>query len=262
MAGPEKTPKPAARSYTVSSVDNALTLLSLLREHPSLSVKEGAERLGVAPSTAHRLLNTLQAHGFVAQDPATRRYGAGPALLQVALSSLRRVDVRRVARPHLVALAAETRATTSLAVAEGTTVRYLDSVEGPDVIRVRARTGEIAPAHLTAAGRAILAALPESEILRLYPTASVSAVDGTLTMDRQQLLDDLREVQATGAAVMEDENGLGVFAIGVPVVDVDGTVLAGISVAVPASDFDQVRERQLTEAARHRARRIQDELHG
>ncbi len=262
MAGPEETTPAAARSYTVSSVDNALTLLSWLRDHPSISVKEGAELLGVAPSTAHRLLSTLQAHGFVAQDPATRRYGAGPALLQVALSSLRRVDVRRVARPHLVALAAQTRATSSLAVAEGSTVRYLDSVEGPDVVRVRATTGEIVPAHLSAVGKAILACLPEAEIVRLYPSPNVAGPDGSASVPREALIAELEEIRQRGAAVMADENGLGVGAVGVPVVDVDGSVLAGIAVAVPASDFDEERGRFLAEAARQRARRIEDELHG
>lgn len=262
MAGPEKTPKPAAaRSYTVSSVDNALTLLSLLRDYPSLSVKEGAELLGVAPSTAHRLLSTLQVHGFVAQDPATRRYAAGPALLQVALSSLRRVDVRRVARPHLVALAAETRATASLAVAEGVTVRYLDSIEGPDIVRVRATTGETAPAHLTAIGKAMLAALSETDVVRLYPAKRLLAVDGTTSLARKDLLDELARIRQVGAAISADDNGLGLGAVGVPIVDVDGSVLAGIGVSVPPGDFDEATGRQLADAARNRARRIEDELH-
>ena len=139
----EALPGPATpgRTYAVSSVDNTLTLLGALRDHTSLAVKEGAELLGVAPSTAHRLLSTLQSHGFVTQDPSSRRYGAGPALLAVALASLRRVDVRRIGRPHLVAFAAETRETVSLAVAEGVSVRFIDSVEGPELIRVRVADG-------------------------------------------------------------------------------------------------------------------------
>ena len=120
------------RSYLVGSVDSALRLLTALRDQPSLGVKESAELLGVAPSTAHRLLSTLQANGFVAQDPAPRRYGPGGALLTVALASLRRIDVRRVARPHLSALSAETRETVSRGVAEGSSIRIIDSVEGSE----------------------------------------------------------------------------------------------------------------------------------
>lgn len=245
---------------TVSSVDNALTLLKALRDHPSLAVKEGAELLGVAPSTAHRLLSSLAAHGFVAQDPANRRYGPGPALLAVALASLRRVDVRRVGRPHLVALAAEIRETVSLAVAEGAKVRFIDSVEGPELIRVASRTGEVVPAHLSSVGKIMLSGLADDELARLYPAAQLAALTDRSITTRPALLAELQSVRAAGFATSFEESSVGLSAVGVPITDRLGHVLAAIGVSVPASRLDHDRIDAIVGAAKARATRIEEEL--
>ncbi|HEX3946104.1 MAG TPA: IclR family transcriptional regulator [Acidimicrobiales bacterium] len=248
------------RTYTVSSVDNALTLLAALRDHPSLAVKEGAELLGVAPSTAHRLLSTLQAHGFVAQDPSNRRYGPGPALLTVALASLRRVDVRRVGRPHLVALAAETRETVSLAVAEGAKVRFIDSVEGPELIRVASRTGEVLPAHLSSVGKVMLSGLSDAEICRLYPNQELAGLTDRSITSRAALLSELEAVRATGYATSFEESAVGLSALAVPITDRFGHVLAAIGVSLPASRLGDGRIDGILGATRGRAARIEEEL--
>lgn len=246
------------RSYLVGSVDHALRLLAELQDHPSLGVKEAAELLGVAPSTAHRLLATLQANGFVVQDPATRRYGPGPALLAVALASLRRVDVRRVARPHLAALSAETRETANLAVAEGTTVRVIDSIEGPEVVRVSARTGEVIPAHLSAGGKALLAELGTEELERVLPAERLPGPTGPIA--RQALVEELAEVRQRGYATSIDESTPGVASVGVGVRDVGGRLLAALSVSLPTERLDADRLDAIVAAARHRAARIEEEL--
>jgi IclR family transcriptional regulator, acetate operon repressor len=248
------------RAYLVGAVDHALTLLAALRDHPSLSVKESAELLGVVPSTAHRLLTTMQANGFVVQDPATRRYAAGPALLAVALASLQRIDVGRVARPHLAALAAETRETVSLAVAEGTNVRFIDSVEGPEVVRVSSRMGVVAPAHASAAGKVMLAGTSRDELMRLYPSPRLQRRAPSSITSRATLLRELDKVRRQGFAVSQDESAAGLAAIAVGVHDVRGRVIAAIAVSVPSERFDAPRADRIAAATRRRAGRIEEEL--
>lgn len=248
------------RAYVVGSVDHALTLLAALRDHPSLAVRESAELLGVAPSTAHRLLTTMQASGFVVQDPATRRYAAGPALLAVALASLQRIDVGRVARPHLSALAAETRETVSLAVSEGTNVRFIDSVEGPEVVRVSSRAGVVAPAHASAAGKVMLAASSREDLMRLYPSAHIQKRSAHSTPSRSTFLKELDGVRRSGYAVSHEESAPGLAAVAVGVRDVRGRVIAALAVSVPAERLDEERTERIAAAARRRAGRIEEEL--
>ncbi len=77
------------RTEQLGSVDNALRLLCLFRGRPAIGVAEASSALGIGRSTAHRLLTTLAARGFVTQDAQDRTYRPGPMLLDVALSGLR-----------------------------------------------------------------------------------------------------------------------------------------------------------------------------
>lgn len=255
--GREQGPR---RTYLVASVDHALTLLAAFQDHPSLAVRESAELLGVAPSTAHRLLTTMQASGFVVQDPGTRRYRAGPALVAVALASLQRIDVGRVARPHLAALAAETRETVSLAVSEGATIRFIDSVEGTEVVRVSARTGVVVPAHTSAAGKVLLAGLGRDELIRLYPATRLQRHTPRTIGSRTLLLKELEEVGAAGYATSSEESAPGLAAVAVGVADGRGRVIAALTVSVPAERLDARRTERIVLATRRRARRIEVEL--
>src|ERR1700679_14907 len=100
-AFPLPAPYGAAPQYPIESVDNALRVLLLLGERPSLRLTDVSQYLGVASSTAHRLLAMLQYRGFVRQETATRSYVPGPTLDALAFSVLRRLDVRSRARPIL-----------------------------------------------------------------------------------------------------------------------------------------------------------------
>ncbi len=253
-------PQVSGRTYLVGSVSHALTLLAALRDHPSLAVRECAELLGVAPSTAHRLLTTMQASGFVVQDPATRRYGAGPALVAVALASLQRIDVGRVARPHLAALAAETSETVSLAVAEGATVRFIDSVEGTEVVRVSSRTGVTVPAHTSSAGKVLLAGLEQDELLRLYPATRLQRRTRHTIGSRALLLKEIEEVRRLGYATSLEESARGLASVAVGIGDVRGRVIAALTVSVPAERLDGRRTDRIVLATRRRAQRIEAEL--
>src|SRR5918997_4538947 len=101
---------------TSTSVDNALWLLQLVGEHRALRVAEAADLLGVARSTAHRLLTALRRRGFVTQDRPNGAYRPGPALYEIGLSAVSRIDIRLVARPVLEQIQDMTQETASLAV--------------------------------------------------------------------------------------------------------------------------------------------------
>lgn len=152
--------------YAVDSVDKALQLLLLLQEREWLRIADAARELGVAPSTAHRLMSTLVYRGFALQDDQ-RRYCAGPNLSGDASRARVRALVARV-RPHLEHLAAESRETVNLVERVGATVRFLHCIEGPQLLRVGNRTGTVLPARTSSGGRAALAALPDTAVDQLY----------------------------------------------------------------------------------------------
>src|SRR5215212_2895129 len=103
---PMLEPPPAKPAHPISSVENALRLLVILRDREEIRVSEASAELGVARSTAHRLLAMLHSYGIVEQGP-NRAYRVGPVLAEIGLSALRQVDVRAHIRPFLEALVAE-----------------------------------------------------------------------------------------------------------------------------------------------------------
>lgn len=226
----------AVEGSTATSVDNALRLLQLVGERQALRVAEAADLLGVARSTAHRLLTALRRRGFVMQDRPNGAYRPGPALYEIALAAVNRIDIRRVARPVLEQIQDETQETASLAVLEGTTVRFIDCVESPRSVRVGNRTGVTRPAHASAVGKAILAGLPDAELDRRYPGAELPpATTSAAIADVAVLRAELTEVRVQGYALNWEESTDGVCAVAVALRDTVGQPLAGLGVAAPSS---------------------------
>src|SRR5262245_16799298 len=146
-------------SYPVGAAGNALRTVSLLHERGELRVAEVADHLGVARSTAHRVLAMLVFHGFAEQD-RRKVYLPGPALRAISGSAAPPPDLITVAHPHLQRLAASVGETVHLMVLDGNGTRFVDGVEGPHALRVGSRTGNLLPAHVTSGGKTLLAELP------------------------------------------------------------------------------------------------------
>jgi IclR family acetate operon transcriptional repressor len=236
--------------YAIESVDNALRLLLLLRGSASLGVQQASEALGVAPSTAHRLFAMLQHHGFAEQDPATRAYRAGPVLTELGLAGLQGLDIRRVARPRLEQLVASLDETAHLVVLRGTNVLFIDGVEPTRILHASARTGQSLPAHATASGKALLAALPEERLLGLFPNERLAAVTRRTLTSRRALLRELARVREQGYAVNDRESEEEIVAVAAAVVSGDGIPHGAITVAVPATRYDAAALERIAPAVR------------
>lgn len=209
---PEYGPVP---QYPIDSADNALQVLLLFTERSTLRMTDVSRYLGVATSTAHRLLTMLLYRGFVRKDPVTRSYVPGPTLDGIAFGLLRRLDVRSVARPVLERLNAEVLETVHLGRLEGSDVHFVDSIESSRALRVGGRIGRSMPAHCTSTGKALLAQLSREELLRLYPGRKLRQLTPHSLGTRNELLATLEEVRKLGhaASAEESEEGVGSVAV-------------------------------------------------
>jgi DNA-binding IclR family transcriptional regulator len=217
-------------------VDSALRLLKLFRDTPRVRLSEASEHLGVAHSTAHRLMAMLAYHGFVRQEPGSRAYVAGPALVEIGLAAVRELDIRLHARPVLESLAASLGETVHLVVLEGGNVRYLDAVESPRALRVAARTGSALAANCTASGKALLAELPDAEVAAIFADQeTLTALTSRSITSCARLLAELREVRARGYAVNIEESEEGVATVAVAVRGPRGAPSAAPAAALAVS---------------------------
>jgi DNA-binding IclR family transcriptional regulator len=245
--------------YPIESVDNALKVLLLLGERSSLRLTDVSQYLGVASSTAHRLLAMLQYRGFVQQDPKSKAYLPGTALTGVAFSILQRFDFRGAVHPFLERLNADLRETVHLGMLVGATVHFIDAVESPQAARVVSRLGRAMPASSTSTGKALLAGLSNEDVEALYPSERIDALTGRSITTRSELLRQLATVRKRGYATSSEESEAGVSSVAVALATSNGQHLA-INVAVPTPRMTKDDEKRigaaLIEAARQASRAI------
>ena len=218
--------------YPITSVDHALHLAILLQQEGPLRVSDAADRLGVSPSTAHRLLAMLVYRGFAEQRP-DRRYEAGDVLRPAAATQAPVAQLREAALPHMQELVARTGESVNLMVLAGDETRFIATAESRQVLRVGSRAGRVLPAHLTSGGKALLAALPPDQITALY--------EGATGLDLPRLRRELALVRRRGFAINDQHTETGLTALAVPVRAPDGAPLAAIALALPSARFHRNR---------------------
>ena len=181
-----------------------------------------ATAVGLPRSTAYHLLTAMIEEGFVVHLPEEHRYGLGVAAFEVGSGYARQAPLQRIARRHLAALVDAVGQSAHLAVLHGRDVLYVLEERAPGLPPLVTDVGVRLPAHLTASGRAILAALPSAQVRALYPDRdafvdrhgtgpmSLSALRSVLTETRQRgYADELGEVTpgfASVAAAVLDHN--------------------------------------------------------
>lgn len=233
--------------YAIESVSNALRLLSLFRQRDSIRVTDASAELGVARSTAHRLLMTLAHEGFVQQERSSRAYRTGPALLEFAFSSAGIPEIRQVARPLMETLCSELDETVNLMVLEGRSVRFIESVVSDRLVHVSGRVGALLPAYATAGGKALLAAMSQEDVRDLYESGLTRITDETTTV-MKELFEELDHIRRKGYALNLGESLDGLHAASVPMADAAGKTIAALAVSVPADRGGSSKLRRHTQA--------------
>lgn len=225
----------SAPRYMVTSVDNALRLAVMLQLEGQLTVREAALRLGVAPSTAHRLLTTLVHRDFAAHDDGGE-YRIGPVLALAARAPSQAAALRDAALEPLAHLVHSVGETASLIVRTDDWVRFIASVECERSLRVSSREGMVFPAHVVTGGLVLLARLTEDELQELYSVERY-VERPTLRPNLAALRNDIAHIRRTGIAVNLERSEQGVAAVGRAVLGARDEPVAGLSISLPSARY-------------------------
>ncbi len=185
---------------------------------------------GYPRPTVHRIVAALLAERMLIEDAHTHRLSLGPRLIQLASRSWGRSDLRLAAMDALKRLRDLTGETVHLAVPNGQGMVFIEKLESPSAVRMSSRIGSQVPLHVTAVGKAWLAALPPREraaALKGLPLARYT--EHTLT-DRAALLAELDDTRERGWSTDREEHEAGVFCYGAVVRAAEGRPVAAISV--------------------------------
>ncbi|HEY6396129.1 MAG TPA: IclR family transcriptional regulator, partial [Solirubrobacteraceae bacterium] len=218
----------------VASVGRALAILDALAESDGgCGVNELARRIGVNPSTASRLLGTLEEAGIVERSPGGP-YRLGLKLLALSDRVLAQLDVRERARPWLTWLVEETGETATLSVPGGAEAITVDFVPSPSTVVSMARVGRPSVPHATAAGKVMLACGAPTE----PPPSELTAYTERTITDREVLARELKAVREIGVAEAVGEREPDLNAVAVPVLDARDELMAVLGLQGPAWRFE------------------------
>jgi DNA-binding IclR family transcriptional regulator len=245
--------------YAIESVDNALRILQTLRDSGQVRVSDVAAELGIARSTAHRLLAMLVYRDFAVQAE-DRSYRPGPAIAAEPLRAEPAQRLRQVMRPHMEALCDQVAETINLVVRLGTMTRFLHTVESVHVLRVGDRQGTVLPAWKTSGGKALLAELPDAQLTALLRSPNGRPPEGMTAAERRSLVNELRVVRDQGYAENIEESESGVCAIGVCIRDRAGDPVAALSVSAPSVRYTHERSRVFLRELRTAVARAQADI--
>jgi DNA-binding IclR family transcriptional regulator len=231
----------AARVPEASAVKTVAKVLDLL-EHVAaagrpLSVSELAAITGFNVSTAHRLMQTLARRSYVQQDASTRAYTLGSRLLELGTAYAGSLDLIGAARPRLEELRDVSGETVHLAILNERDVVEICTAKGRQAVTVARGTGRRDPAHCTATGKVLLAALPSREAKRILSLAPLAAITSRTITDRAKLLAELQRVREAGFATDEEELCEDVCCVGVAIRNSDDHAIAAVSLAMPKARF-------------------------
>lgn len=243
-------------------IKTAQVLRALARSEAPLGPTELAQLTGIDRSAVHRILSTLARDRLVERSRANGTYHLGIGLASLGLIAANRLDLRRIARPHLEALFARCGETVNLAVLDGDAILYIDIIETQRGLRMASAIGSRDPVSTTALGKAILAFLPPERQQGLLAKLPIPLRTPQSLRTRAELQRALARVRADGIALDNEEQEVGACCVSAPIFGLASEVAGAVSVSAPAVRFDDERRTAITADLIATARRISRELSG
>jgi DNA-binding IclR family transcriptional regulator len=206
------------------------TLERLAESDEPLALAALSTQARLPKPTTHRILQTLAALGYVAQDEESRYYLTSKLDKLAQGSRCRELKLR--AAPLMTALNRQFNETVNLGVLEGTKMHYLHVIETTRSLRMMVQPNAADEYYFTAIGRAIAAYLPEPQLDALLKSTTLRPVTPKTVASQKKLLAILRDTRKRGWAIDDEESVLGVVCLAVPVF-VGKQPVAAISVTMP-----------------------------
>ena len=221
------------------SLQKALRILVYMGDQaPEAGVTELASELGLTKATVHRLLNAMERFDLIERNAETERYRLGLKLHQLGSRAVESRTLRSEAHRLLVEMSRRSHETVSLATPAPGGVICLDRLDSPHtIITVCTPIGAMFPAHCTAAGKAILAYLPDDEIQAMVKRTGLRQYTPFTITQMTRLKENLRLIRQRGYAVDHQELERGLSGVAAPVLSAHEHVIAAVGIAGPTLRF-------------------------
>lgn len=238
-----------------NTFDKGLKILELFTlEKPRLTLRDVAGRSGLTKPTALRMLNTLEANGYLMRD-RSKAYCLGLRFLELANAVTERLDIRHAALIHMDELLLKVDQAVNLVIRDGYEGVYIEKRETSHPVRMYTRIGRRAPLYAGACPRALIAFLSEKELQELLPKLSLVPFTPSTPKNVEDLAERIKRERALGYCFSQGELYDGSSAIAMPVRDHTRKVVGAVSIAGPSASFN---EEKLDYMVKHLSRCTED----
>ena len=238
--------KESKPNYPIKVLNKTFSILEVLLQQGSpMNMTEISKKLGLYPSTTHRILDTLKHWGYVEQEPDNQKYQLGLKVLELGMAKLQQIDLVREATPYLKELVNQCNETAHLGVLEEGDVLYLAKVESSQTIRMCSYVGKRAPLHCTALGKVLLAYLSTEERKKILGEKVLPRLTENTITDKRELEKELDKVKEQGFALDREENEKDVRCVAAPIRNYQGKVIAALSISSPIFRIDKNTQNNL-----------------
>ncbi|UWG47098.1 DNA-binding transcriptional regulator, IclR family [Halanaeroarchaeum sp. HSR-CO] len=228
---------PAKDRRHVQSVVHSVKILEELQQPGGVTLSEIAEAVGLAPGTTHTHLETLRAHNFVVKRDG--EFFLSPQLITLGERARSQEPIYEAGKKAIQDLASETGEAAHLIREIDGRVLPVYEVFGERAIgvdyHVEKRERLVRHLHCTASGKALLSKLPPEYVEEVLETQGLVTKTPNTIDDREALFEELERVEERGFAIADEEQMLGIRAVGAPIMRIDGSVAGAISVSGPKS---------------------------
>ena len=223
--------RPGSAAHRIPVIDRMMEMLFVLEQRPEgVTIRDFVDALRLPRTTVYRILNTLQRHDVVSRS-SQGSYRLGPRLLGLAARSIgnaRGYDLGALAKPDLESLSAETGESSKISIIDGDDLVVIATAPGKREYALTVVPGQRLPLHAGAAGKTLLAYLPEDEIDRRLRVTLGRYTPRTVT-DPRRLRRELASIRRQGWASDKGEYSPSIHAFAAPVLSREGAVIAALS---------------------------------
>ncbi len=217
---------------TIQAVDRALQLLELLSKRRSMSLNELHKELRVNKASLLRLAYTLVQNGYLDKHPQTGNYSLTTKAYEIGIRSIQNLDKFSLINSVLADLGAKTGRIAQFSIEDHNEVLCLQSIgQKTSTFSVYTNVGNRSPLYCTSAGKAMLAASTNSQIIERWDTFQVKKLTGNTITDVHKFLEDLSLVRERRYAVDREENEYHVFCVGAAVMGNGGIPVGAVSIS-------------------------------
>jgi IclR family KDG regulon transcriptional repressor len=218
----------------VQSIGRAFALMEeIARNRDGIGLADLSKRVGLHNSTTFHLVKTMVSLGYVRQLADSKRYRIGRPLFALAANALDELEMMSLATPVLEDLSRETGESAHFAVRMGDDVVVLARTSGPGAFQLTDRVGVVRPAHCTALGKIMLAALAPEQFERYLARAELTARTPNTIVSADRLRREIAEVRRSGVAIDDGEFDSELRCAALPVRDFSGQVAGAIGISGP-----------------------------